>query len=295
VAAEPDEVDIWVDRGVTLVCALLILAVSYTVVKLVFLTLDPDTLSEAPELTSIEISTIERQDEASEVEPDLIAGWHLFGDKAKPPVTEEDMDLDDVAKTRLQLQLLGVFISSAEDKSTAIISEQRKDSKIYHIGENVSGNSTLSAVFPDRVLLKRRGKLEALYFPESEPLLQHVDQKSVSPKPKEPPPETRAAKPEAESVDAGESEEAEMDPSKALKQLGLATNDGDGYKVVSAGNPFLSAIGAKTGDIIVSINDQTVGDPSVDQAFFEEVMSQGNLKVELERDGRRFTSTLALP
>ena len=293
-AAEPGEVDIWVERGVALVCALLVLAISYTLVKLVFLTLDPGTLAEPPKLASIQITAIEKRDKSSEVDPELIAGWHLFGDKVKPPV-EEEVDLEDIGKTRLQLELLGVFISSVEEKSSAIISEQRRDSKIYHIGESVSGNSTLSAVFADKVLLKRRGKLEALYFPESEPVLERVDHKSAAPK--EPPPEVRKAKPEAEPERAGdaEPESVDVDPAKALKQLGLATSEEGGYKVVSAGNPFLSALGAKTGDTIVSINGQAVGDPEDDQEFFEEVMSQGDIKVEIERDGRRFTTTLALP
>ena len=80
-----------------------------------------------------------------------------------------------------------------------------------------------------------------------------------------------------------------------LGQFGLASNNGRGYRVADNPNPMLAAIGAKPGDVILSVNGRSLGDPNQDVALIEQVMQDGTVRVSMERNGRQFDSEYALP
>ena len=91
------------------------------------------------------------------------------------------------------------------------------------------------------------------------------------------------------------SEQIQQDASEVLGQFGLASNNGRGYRVADNPNPMLAAIGAKPGDVILSVNGRSLGDPNQDVALIEQVMQDGTVRVSMERNGRQFDSEYALP
>lgn len=89
------------------------------------------------------------------------------------------------------------------------------------------------------------------------------------------------------------------DAEATIKQLGLERVDisaGGGYKVTSsAPRQMLNMVGLRPGDVILSLNGQTLGDLPQDQSLFQQLLSQDEVTVEIERGARRFTVNLDLP
>lgn len=98
----------------------------------------------------------------------LVASTHLFGDATNKPVKiEAPKPQAPIRKTSLNLQLAGVFAFQPQEKAFAIISSGTAEQNAYGIGDKISGETTLEAVYADHVVLKNRGKLEKLLLPEN--------------------------------------------------------------------------------------------------------------------------------
>ena len=85
----------------------------------------------------------------------------LFGssavdDDAPPPATN------------LSLTLLGSFVHSDPQRSSAIIRQDGSDAQRYGIDSEVANGVRLHAIYPDRVELLRNGRRESLTFPQSQ-------------------------------------------------------------------------------------------------------------------------------
>jgi len=93
-----------------------------------------------------------------------VATYHLFGDAKIQAVMPQKVI--NAPETRLGLKLKGVFASTNTEQALAIISTSKDKDKIYLIGEKVTAGVSLHAVYTDRVILKRNGKLETLRLPK---------------------------------------------------------------------------------------------------------------------------------
>jgi general secretion pathway protein C len=219
-----------------------------------------------------------------------IADMHIFGDAA---VRVIDVPKDvDAPKTRLRLELLGVMAASIAENSSAIIASKGGVGENYRIGDVVQGRTKLAAVQQDQVILDSNGKLEALKFDLAH---EHGIQQSGKP--------TRAQR-RAQSAGSLKErfkqvrtvsdavnllkDEVAISPAGALKQLGLvASENGSGYKVSSSGS-MLTQLGLEPGDVILSVNGQTLGNLEDDQMLLEQVTNSGQARLEIQRGNRRF-------
>lgn len=310
----------WVKRANSATCLVLVVATAFVLVKLVYLFVDT-SVGSAPSLYGQQSSASNPVGRQDKIDTSAIAMWSLFGKEGQKAVkTEQPKDVN-APVTRLSLELQAVFIAPVEDRSTAMIAEARKDSKLYKIGDKVPGNVTLAAVYQDRVLLNRNGQLEALYFPENSKggltrSSSNANSRSRTSRNSRTTSSSRApngrpgfgsnagtsgiASQQAQTAMAQQMvstlrEQIEQDPGEVLGQFGLASNNGRGYKVSDSPNPMLAAIGAKPGDVILSVNGRNLGDPSQDVALIEQVMQDGSVRVSMERNGRQFDSEVALP
>ncbi|PIE42663.1 MAG: hypothetical protein CSA49_00015 [Gammaproteobacteria bacterium] len=216
-------------------------------------------------------------------------------------------------KTNLELVLHGVFVAANEDNSTAIISEKRRDSKLYHIGDKLPGRATLSEVRDDRVLLNRQGRLETLYFPENRAATKSKRSTSKNRRGARKTTRKVSARSRRQTATTGRidrvirtasnpqevvlalQEEVGANPVKALKEMGLEPNNGRGYKITAGGSPLFSAIGAKPGYTLLSINGRQLGDPVADLGMAEELMADCKAAITMEDDkGNSFTSQFPL-
>lgn len=70
--------------------------------------------------------------------------------------------------TNLQLTLLGSFVHSDPQRSSAMIQRQGQSPQRYAIGTDVDNGVRLDAVYADRVELVRNGRRESLTFPRQQ-------------------------------------------------------------------------------------------------------------------------------
>jgi general secretion pathway protein C len=216
-----------------------------------------------------------------------LASFHLFGEAGR--VVEKPKDEPTVApKTSLRLLLKGVFTAKDGGGSGAIIEEMGKSAEYYSIGAVLPGNATLEEVYEDRVILKRNGRLETLAFDEKSLSGESAITKTVVAKKPQVKssvqPEVNVKTPE-QFIDEATRQITE-NPEQALQSVGLSASS-DGY-VYQGGNPMLSGLNLKKGDVIRSVNGHNLGDIKKDKNLMKSLYEQGNLEVEVVRDGASF-------
>ena len=213
-----------------------------------------------------------------------IADWHIFGD-AVVDVVVVPKEVN-APKTRLRLELLGVMAASQADKSSAIIAPKGGAGENYRVGDVVQGRTKLAAVHQDKVILDSNGKLETLKF--------DLTRKQSLRKSSQPTPAQKKAASRGSLKDRFKKvrnasdavtllrDEVTNNPKGALKQLGLETSaNGEGYKVSSSGS-MLTQLGLQPGDIILSVNGQTLGNLDDDQSLLEQVSNSGQARLEIQ-------------
>tara|TARA_Y100001001_G_scaffold161304_1_gene185475 strand:- start:491 stop:1369 length:879 start_codon:yes stop_codon:yes gene_type:complete len=227
------------------------------------------------------------------------AQYHLFGDYTAAPVQEVAKQVD-APDTRLRLDLLGVTRSSDEKASSAIIAPKGGAGDFYRVGDAVQGRTRLAAVYDDRVILDTNGKLETLKFDDSPATGVRAVSRASEPAARERDDNNRVSLRDRfkrvrnagdflDMVTSG----AENDPEATLNQMGLkAVGPGQGYEVQRGS--MLNSLNLRPGDIVLSVNGQSLGDPLSDQQILEQVKSEGNARIEVQRGDSRLTVTHSL-
>src|SRR5262245_21578006 len=90
-----------------------------------------------------------------------IVDAHLFGVAAVGNV-----DPSDAPATQMSLVLVGTIAQTDPEQGIAIIGESSANARVYTVGKTITGGTKLHSVYPDRVILDRGGKLEALLLPK---------------------------------------------------------------------------------------------------------------------------------
>ena len=91
----------------------------------------------------------------------------MFG-QADAEGATADQDTEDLPETNLRLFLRGVLAGTEEQPGSALIEDDRNRTEVYIIGDELPGNATLRSVHANRIIIERSGKLENLYFPETD-------------------------------------------------------------------------------------------------------------------------------
>lgn len=217
---------------------------------------------------------------------------HLFGEVGQEAVVAvKNVDAPD---TRLRLELLGVMQASIAEESSAIIAQKGGKGDFYRVGDIVQGRTKLGGVYTDKVILDTAGKLETLKFEEFSSRGVGVSARADKPDPRD----VRDAKVSTlrdrfsrirrPSEFMGIASDAAMQsPEVVIDGLGLEPiGVGEGYSV--SNSSVLLKAGMKKGDILLSINGQSLGDASSDQELLEQVMQEGRAQIEVQRGNSRF-------
>lgn len=91
----------------------------------------------------------------------------MFG-QAAAEGADVGQDTEDLPETNLRLFLRGVLAGTEEQPGSALIEDDRNRTEVYIIGDELPGNATLRSVHANRIIIERSGKLENLYFPETD-------------------------------------------------------------------------------------------------------------------------------
>jgi general secretion pathway protein C len=205
-----------------------------------------------------------------------IVSAHLFGEANSPAAGSTDPNA--VAATQMPLVLVGTIAHSEPEKGYAIIGESAQSAKVYGVGKTITGGTKLHSVYPDRAILDRGGKLEALLLPKK---FTGGGMTAASP-----------------SSGAG------PDPmlGERLRQL-VATNPGAiteilrpqpvfangqqrGYRVYPGRNrQQFNKLGLLPGDMVTAINGTPLDDPARGMEVLSTMNSAANVTVSVERNG----------
>lgn len=223
-----------------------------------------------------------------------IASALLFGEAPKETaVVAPKTEVIDAPKTRLRLKLLGVFVGQTDAQSTAIISEQGKsNAEFYRVGDTVQSGVALEQVHSDRVILKRNGRLEALYFDDFDSLFESVAQPSTKPKK----PSDKDISTRDQFVDAAKQRWGK-NPINALRSIGAVPVSDDGQALgyrISRTTPMMKRYGLENGDVIRSIDGIEVGNVNEDGQRLEELFEQDSVSVVIERGSRQIDVMIPL-
>ena len=189
-------------------------------------------------------------------------------------------------ETPLNLTLVGVLADDREDYSRALIAVQNAEEKGYAIGDDVTRGVTLQAIFPDRVILSRNGRLETLSLEKGKPSSGDV---SYTPPPAAP------AEDGSESSAAQQlsriREEILQDPAKASEYVRVQpANVGGqlkGYRVYPGRDrAIFSNAGLRPGDLVTAVNGVQLDDPAKALQLLGDLSQAGQLNLVVERGGQ---------
>jgi len=181
------------------------------------------------------------------------------------------------AETRTPLELIGTFVSSADSSYAIIENKQQRIQEVFDIKDDIFGEGTVHDIFADRVEIMRNGEIEILSFDDTARASQG--------------PSAAAAGPADEQfvVDEAELNEALDNLPMLLTQARAVPFFQDGQAVglrlfaIRSGSLY-EKIGLRNGDILKSINGNSMADLSQAMRLFEELKQQRSISLTLERN-----------
>lgn len=206
-----------------------------------------------------------------------IASGHLFG---AAPLAASGSGAGPAPQTTMALVLTGTIAANRPKDGLAILGASALQAKVYAVGDSVPGGARLHAVYDDRVLLDRGGRLEALMLPRK--------------------------------FDGGPAPVGNMGPANSFERVrrvisedpGLiadvmrpqpvfANGKQRGYRVYPGRNSqaFMS-LGLRPGDLVVAINNTPLDDPARGEEIFRTLGTSSEARVTVMRNGRQQDLTL---
>jgi general secretion pathway protein C len=206
-----------------------------------------------------------------------IVGAHLFGVPGAPASGETDPA--SVAATQMSLVLAGTIAHADPEKGFAIVGESAATARVYAVGKTITGGTKLHSVYPDRVILDRGGKLEALILPKK---FQGGGMSAALP--------AAAAAPDP-TVGQRLQDLAAQNPGAITEVLRpqpvFANGQQRGYRVYPGRNrQQFSQLGLMPGDLVTAINGTPLDDPARGMEILQSINSAAQVTVTVERNGQ---------
>jgi general secretion pathway protein C len=205
-----------------------------------------------------------------------IANAHLFG--VAGAVDAGSSDPNAVAATQMALVLVGTIAHSDPARGYAIVGDSAASAKVYAVGKTITGGTKLHAVYADRVILDRGGKLEALLLPKK-----YMGGGTVA----------AAPLPQAGGPNLGQrlQELAAQNPAAITEiirpQPVFANGQQRGYRVYPGRNrQQFTSLGLMPGDLVTAINGTPLDDPARGMEILQSMNSATQVTVTVERNGQ---------
>ncbi len=205
-----------------------------------------------------------------------IVDAHLFGVAAAPG----DLDPSAAPATQMSLVLAGTIAQTDPAQGIAIIGDSAQNARVYTVGKTITGGTKLHSVYPDRVILDRGGKLEALLLPKQ---FRGVDSG----------PTRTAAAGGAPPTMLGDRirDLAQRNPTAITDimrpQPVFANGQQRGYRIYPGRNrQQFARLGLMPGDLVTSINGAALDDPARGMEILQSMNSATDVTVTIERNGQ---------
>ncbi len=208
---------------------------------------------------------------------------HLFGQ-----VSQELRGgrLENLPISSLNLVLTGVIASASG--GYALISVNGQAQEPFGVGQTVTGNAVLQAVYPDRVVIQRNGALESLMLEgaEKSPTEQWVPPAVTSRPPAASENIVRETGANHYMVER-EQLAAQMRTPDFLRQATMIPSKSGGFQVqqIQAGSLY-EKLGLRAGDIIKAVNGQPVNSAEDAIRLYQQIPNIGAVQMEITRGGK---------
>jgi general secretion pathway protein C len=254
-----------------------------------------------------------------------VVAMHLFGVPQHGKTASKAAAMH-APETELNLTLHGLFAASHPRSSYAIIAASGGDDKEYGIGSSLPSGATIHAIYADRVILDRAGKLEALKLPQDHQQSTAISTATSASKqsasttatPKQSasttPASSQTSNPSASNafaIPASSSSSShpvnmqrlrksiQRQPQKLMQAIRPTpvTKNGQliGYRVYPGkDSQTFTALGLKSGDIIKSINGIALDNPKQSLKILQQLSTAAQLNATVVRNGKEQTITLSL-
>ena len=274
---------IWAEASRVLppwVSLLLVILIGWQLARAAWLLVPGPATPELPPVQPVARTTTAAPASATNV--DAIINAHLFG---VPGAQEPELALveqEDAPDTQLRLELRGTVAATDEDRALAIIAERGGEEKVYFVGDAVPGGATLHAVYLDRVLLRRAGRLEALRLPRSD----------ETPAPRRAAAPTRSRTPATASTRATTIQEVVSRNPASLTEVirpQPVFKDGrqQGYRVYPGRQrQQFAQLGLRPGDLVTQINGMSLDDPARGMEIFRSLADATSVTLTVDRNGQ---------
>lgn len=212
---------------------------------------------------------------------DALANAHVFGQHQAQASTATLVNAPD---TQLNFTLLGILAGTRDKESRALIAKDNADEGAYSIGDDVSPGVTLQAIFLDRVILARQGRLETLRLDKDAPSNAVIPTlASASNEPVE-------GSPAAAQMLANIKQQVITDPSKAANFIRVQPLTGEGgikgYRVYPGPERgAFNAAGLKPGDVVTGINGSPLNDPAQALQLLQSLTQSSSMSLTIDRGG----------
>ncbi len=226
--------------------------------------------------------------ERAETAPDysVVANSHLFGASA----TESDStDLKSpalalpVKDENIDLKLVGTIASSPEVSRALIENSKVKTTEVYKVGQTV-GAATIESIEPDRVVLRYRGQTRTLVLntdttaPAKATDANNARSASAM---------AKAALVSPSAAAASRLGQVEALFRKATIEPYVEKGQTEGLKLTGLENiPIALAAGLRNGDVVRSVNGQTLTSKQKAFQVLQKARSQPTIDIQLLRDGK---------
>jgi general secretion pathway protein C len=217
----------------------------------------------------------------SQLDAQNVMAAHIFG-VAPPEAASQDPA--NAPQSTANLQLAGTIATQDPKHGIAIISDGGP-SKVYSVGDNVSGAS-LHSVYLDHVILDRGGVLETLQLPK-----QFVSSGVAAPR--------RGASQRTVAAVENVRRMVQQDPGildqvmRTVPSYDAAAGKLRGFRAYPGRNRMIfNRLGLKPGDLVTAINGTPLDDPQHSQEVFNTIQSSDHVVVTIERGGEKQDITL---
>lgn len=215
-----------------------------------------------------------------------LAEAHLFGEYRAGAVGDA-ASLANAPDTQLNFTLLGILSSSNDAESMALIAREGGDEAAFRIGDDVSPGVNLQAIFADRVILARNGRLETLRLDKDAPSNAAIINAAADTAPAE---AAAAGTPAAAEMLSQIRQQVMADPGRAASFIRVQPIAGEagvrGYRVYPGPERgAFNAAGLKPGDVVTAINGTPLNDPGTALQLLQNLSSASTVSLAVERNG----------
>lgn len=215
------------------------------------------------------------------VSADAIGGAHLFGEYRLGANADAAL-LANAPDTLLNFTLIGILASSRDAESLALIAKEGGGEAPYAIGDDIASGVNLQAIFPDRVILSRNGKLETLRLDKDSASNAQLLTTNVG--------EATAGSVDAAAMLSQIRQQVVTDPTKAANFIRVQPLTGEagvrGYRVYPGPErAAFNAAGLKPGDVVTAINGVPLDDPAKALQLLQNLSNATTLNLAVERNG----------